>query len=219
MDHDSASDADLDGQEGLFNPEAGSDGASPDGQHGFSNSQQTSGDQSSPLAVRRIACNICRKRKLKCDGARPSCHSCSRLGHKCGYDDVRRKSGPKRGYVKELETRLKAVESLLKSEQKTTQTGQQSGSGPAPVSSGGGLGASIPAMLSFTNADNVAAISSSMGFPDIGAASQPSAQPRAQSGAQSKAQSKTAAASDFPWEMIGLGLEEPLPPQDMIDEL
>jgi hypothetical protein len=24
---------------------------------------------------------------------------------------------------------------------------------------------------------------------------------------------------DFPWEMIGLGLEEPLPPQDTIDEL
>lgn len=25
--------------------------------------------------------------------------------------------------------------------------------------------------------------------------------------------------SDFPWEMIGLGLEEPLPPQDVMDEL
>jgi hypothetical protein len=25
--------------------------------------------------------------------------------------------------------------------------------------------------------------------------------------------------ADFPWEMIGLGLEEPLPPQDVMDEL
>ena len=55
---------------------------------------------------KRIACIICRKRKLKCDGAKPSCGKCSRLGHKCAYDEVRRKSGPKRGYVKELEARL-----------------------------------------------------------------------------------------------------------------
>ena len=55
---------------------------------------------------KRIACIICRKRKLKCDGYKPSCGTCSRLGHKCAYDEVRRKSGPKRGYVKELEARL-----------------------------------------------------------------------------------------------------------------
>lgn len=40
------------------------------------------------------------------DGCRPSCGTCSRLGHNCAYDEVRRKSGPKRGYVKELEARL-----------------------------------------------------------------------------------------------------------------
>ena len=56
--------------------------------------------------LKRIACVICRKRKLKCDGSKPSCGTCSRLGHKCAYDEVRRKSGPKRGYVKELEARL-----------------------------------------------------------------------------------------------------------------
>ena len=37
---------------------------------------------------KRIACVICR------------------LGHNCAYDEVRRKSGPKRGYVKALEERL-----------------------------------------------------------------------------------------------------------------
>ena len=56
--------------------------------------------------LKRIACIICRKRKLKCDGNRPKCATCARLGHKCAYDEVRRKSGPKRGYVKELEARL-----------------------------------------------------------------------------------------------------------------
>lgn len=55
---------------------------------------------------KRLACMICRKRKLKCDGNKPSCSTCTRLGHSCAYDEVRRKSGPKRGYVKALEERL-----------------------------------------------------------------------------------------------------------------
>ena len=56
--------------------------------------------------AKRVACVICRKRKLKCDGTKPKCGTCARLGHSCAYDEVRRKSGPKRGYVKELEARL-----------------------------------------------------------------------------------------------------------------
>ena len=63
-------------------------------------------DQSELPKTKRIACVICRKRKLKCDGNRPKCATCARLGHNCAYDEVRRKSGPKRGYVKELEARL-----------------------------------------------------------------------------------------------------------------
>jgi hypothetical protein len=55
---------------------------------------------------KRIACVVCRRRKLRCDGKRPSCGTCSRLGHECSYDEVRKKSGPKRGYVKQLEARL-----------------------------------------------------------------------------------------------------------------
>lgn len=57
-------------------------------------------------SAKRIACVICRKRKLKCDGNKPSCSTCKRLNHDCAYDEVRRKSGPKRGYVKALEERL-----------------------------------------------------------------------------------------------------------------
>lgn len=29
----------------------------------------------------------------------------------------------------------------------------------------------------------------------------------------------TAGEGDFPWEMIGLGLDEPLPPQDVMNDL
>jgi hypothetical protein len=62
---------------------------------------------------KRIACVICRKRKLKCDGLKPSCSTCKRLGHDCAYDEVRRKSGPKRGYVKALEERLSKLFSQI----------------------------------------------------------------------------------------------------------
>lgn len=55
---------------------------------------------------KRMACVLCRKRKLKCDGAKPACATCVRLSHDCAYDEVRKKSGPKRGYVKALEARL-----------------------------------------------------------------------------------------------------------------
>jgi hypothetical protein len=63
-------------------------------------------DNTSVPKTKRLACMICRRRKLKCDGVRPSCSTCSRLGHSCAYDEVRKKSGPKRGYVKALEERL-----------------------------------------------------------------------------------------------------------------
>lgn len=64
------------------------------------------GEEHGQPRVKRIACIVCRKRKLKCNGEKPSCGTCSRLGHTCAYDEIRRKSGPKRGYVKELEARL-----------------------------------------------------------------------------------------------------------------
>lgn len=66
----------------------------------------TTKEASAASKPKRIACVVCRKRKLKCDGCKPSCATCARLGHPCAYDEVRRKSGPKRGYVKELEARL-----------------------------------------------------------------------------------------------------------------
>lgn len=69
----------------------------------------TGGDNGAPKA-KRIACIICRKRKLKCDGTKPSCATCTRLGHNCAYDEIRRKSGPKRGYVKALEERLSTLQ-------------------------------------------------------------------------------------------------------------
>lgn len=75
------------------------------------NSSQTPNGTDAPNDAakqpKRIACVLCRKRKLKCDGTRPACGTCKRLSHDCAYDEVRKKSGPKRGYVKLLEARLR----------------------------------------------------------------------------------------------------------------
>jgi hypothetical protein len=42
------------------------------------NTSSNTGDVPRP---KRIACVVCRKRKLRCDGTKPSCGTCSRLGH------------------------------------------------------------------------------------------------------------------------------------------
>ncbi|KAK7928584.1 hypothetical protein PG985_005582 [Apiospora marii] len=37
----------------------------------------------------QLACNLCRLKKTRCDGTRPSCHSCVRRSKKCVYNDKR----------------------------------------------------------------------------------------------------------------------------------
>jgi hypothetical protein len=70
-------------------------------------------DDSCNKNKRHIACLLCRRRKLRCDGARPKCSTCSRLNHRCEYTDVLRKAGPRRGYVRSLETRVTQLEAML----------------------------------------------------------------------------------------------------------
>ncbi|KAK5651768.1 hypothetical protein OQA88_11730 [Cercophora sp. LCS_1] len=175
---------------------------------------------------KRLACMICRKRKLKCDGIKPSCSTCSRLGHSCAYDEVRRKSGPKRGYVKALEERLKQVETLLKSQD-------------GPTTSPDGTKA-LPTTIDATTAQPpnqhaAAAANFTVTDPSIGIASS-----RDMDRWHFNGDSPSGGIDDFnfnstiplnipgsignvdsnfTWEMIGLGLEEPLPPQETIDEL
>src|SRR4051794_11805312 len=91
---------------------------SGDGNDGAGN---VSGGDSNVPKPKRIACIICRKRKLKCDGSKPSCSTCTRLGHSCAYDEVRRKSGPKRGYVKALEERLSEFYPIVYEPHKTNE--------------------------------------------------------------------------------------------------
>ena len=163
---------------------------------------------------RVLACGTCRKRKLKCDSKRPKCSTCARLGHTCEYDEVRKKSGPKRGYVKELEARLKQVETLLTGgndlsppqpaplEQQQQQQQQQQQRDFASIAAGRTI---FELPNSNGNSNTVPDISNAADMID------PSIDLAGQYG--------MGGIEDFSWDMISLGLEEPLPSQDTMDEL
>ena len=165
---------------------------------------------------KRIACVLCRKRKLKCDGNKPSCGTCTRLQHDCSYDEVRRKSGPKRGYVKALEARLAQVETLLNKNDDGPNNGAQKGNSP-------------PLAHAQTQAQSQsrsqAQVPVSDGMQDFGNMMS-QFQPATEFGNSDMMGAPGALRSDlngtgdeFPWEMIGLGLDEPLPTQEVVDEL
>ncbi|KAI1325259.1 fungal-specific transcription factor [Xylariaceae sp. FL0255] len=173
---------------------------------------------------KRLACMICRKRKLRCDGNKPSCSTCTRLGHTCAYDEVRKKSGPKRGYVKALEERLKQVEELLKTQEPNTSTSPET--------------AKAPAFEQIRNQPTVPT-NFNVANPPIPMASDrdmdsnrwrlngesPQGQGNNNNNLEDFGFTSNLAMNmgnmdpSFTWEMIGLGLEEPLPPQETIDEL
>ncbi|KAK9764911.1 hypothetical protein K7432_007187 [Basidiobolus ranarum] len=64
-----------------------------------------------PRATR--ACDICRKKKVKCDSLKPSCTNCTMFGYACTYLDKPKKRGPQASNPKTLEVRLKRIESAL----------------------------------------------------------------------------------------------------------
>ncbi|KAK9390863.1 fungal-specific transcription factor domain-containing protein [Lipomyces mesembrius] len=173
--------------------------------------------QNVPLA-KRIACVICRKRKLRCDGARPACGTCARLQHNCVYEETRRKSGPKRGYVKMLEERLAHVEGLLKPNGASPQVPSVRtpittiSSGPADLSY-------LPQSISTSPSQNPLT-----GAPQTPLSAQQSLLPN-EFGAINLGDDidlsamNTLGATENIFELIALGMDEPLPPQSMMNEL
>jgi hypothetical protein len=69
---------------------------------------------STPKRVKvTLACTICRKKKVKCDGIQPTCSRCQSIGICCQYSDPPKKRGPPKGYVEVIENRAHRIESLL----------------------------------------------------------------------------------------------------------
>ncbi|GAN04092.1 hypothetical protein MAM1_0054d03551 [Mucor ambiguus] len=60
-----------------------------------------------------LACTICRKKKVKCDGIQPTCSRCQSIGICCQYSDPPKKRGPPKGYVEVIENRAHRIESIL----------------------------------------------------------------------------------------------------------
>ncbi|KZT00948.1 uncharacterized protein LAESUDRAFT_731789 [Laetiporus sulphureus 93-53] len=70
------------------------------------------------LKKRRVqrACDVCRRKKIRCDGGQmPNnrCSNCVTYNYECSYIEAAKKRGPPKGYVESLETRLEKMEKLL----------------------------------------------------------------------------------------------------------
>ncbi|OAD02571.1 Zn(2)-C6 fungal-specific transcription factor [Mucor lusitanicus CBS 277.49] len=59
------------------------------------------------------ACDLCRKKKIKCDGAAPVCGNCQAFHLECSYKDTTKKRGPPKGYIEAIENRLHKLEAYL----------------------------------------------------------------------------------------------------------
>ncbi|EFW19132.1 hypothetical protein D8B26_007301 [Coccidioides posadasii str. Silveira] len=183
-------------------PSAGPDGSRDASSSGAPPNESASGHVPRP---KRIACMVCRRRKLRCDGRKPSCGNCARLGHDCTYNETRKKSGPKRGYVKQLEARLAQVETLLKGQDATDSSPNSTSARDIPFQ--GSLQSKIPELsVGSTSAAQGPAIPLSP-FVDLASNASGLVEPSLQIG------------GDASWEMIGLGLEESLPGPEIIDDL
>ncbi|KAF9193822.1 hypothetical protein BGZ51_002145 [Haplosporangium sp. Z 767] len=78
--------------------------------------QGTSSDAGVPTKRKRLtqACDPCRKKKIKCDGIKPSCANCAKSSINCTYLPSMKKRGPRQGYIELLEKRLDKMEQLLR---------------------------------------------------------------------------------------------------------
>lgn len=75
-------------------------------------------DDSNDAKRRRIAraCDMCRKKKIKCDGKLPLCSHCENSKTDCVFTQVEKKRAPPKGakYIEGLENRLSRMENLLR---------------------------------------------------------------------------------------------------------
>ena len=209
---------------------------------------------------RLTACLVCRKRKLKCDSARPKCASCARLGHawylilldkpayssSSGYEETRKKSGPKQGYVKKLEQKSQTLEQRLAQLEKLLATHQAQLQSASPASN---INAALPtppgisplafeSMSASASADRFA---SGVINPSIFSTNQPifpdltppdntnninlsafplfTNEPASTNHQTASSTSSNPLQSSWAWDLVSLGMEEELPPDEITNKL
>ncbi|UZJ51969.1 hypothetical protein CBS101457_001289 [Exobasidium rhododendri] len=63
------------------------------------------------------ACDVCRKKKIRCDGLQPekgACSNCATYGHDCTFADAVKRRAPPRSYVIALEARMEKAEEMIR---------------------------------------------------------------------------------------------------------
>ncbi|KAJ7833497.1 fungal-specific transcription factor domain-containing protein [Mycena leptocephala] len=81
----------------------------------MSNDEQDAEGQSKKRRIQR-ACDICRRKKIRCDGAQMPgnrCSNCIAYSFECSYVEAAKKRGPPKGYVESMEIRIEKIERLL----------------------------------------------------------------------------------------------------------
>nr|L7WMF9.1 RecName: Full=Notoamide biosynthesis cluster transcriptional coactivator notQ'; AltName: Full=Notoamide biosynthesis cluster protein Q' [Aspergillus versicolor]AGC83588.1 transcription factor [Aspergillus versicolor] len=63
-----------------------------------------------PESERKLACLVCRHRKVACDRGRPQCGLCRKNGFDCEYKTREHRPGLRAGYVSQLEKRVEDLE-------------------------------------------------------------------------------------------------------------
>ncbi|KAJ2726874.1 hypothetical protein GGI07_000202 [Coemansia sp. Benny D115] len=73
------------------------------------------GDDESLAKMPRLmrACDHCRRKKVKCNGIKPSCSHCTRMKLACHYSPLVRKKRVRRTIIDKLEERLESMEQML----------------------------------------------------------------------------------------------------------
>ncbi|KAL6912499.1 hypothetical protein FSST1_010259 [Fusarium sambucinum] len=69
-----------------------------------------------------LACNCCRRRKLRCSRETPICEHCRKTGQDCVYETKRAKSGMKAGAIENVHKRLDALERTIAKQQTTLES-------------------------------------------------------------------------------------------------
>ncbi|KAH8909389.1 hypothetical protein BR93DRAFT_975669 [Coniochaeta sp. PMI_546] len=87
-------------------------------------------DGGRPEPTAAIACNGCRKRKLRCSRELPTCQHCRRTAADCEYEAKKNKPGLKPGALEKVHRRLDNLERVVHKRQRETQ--ESRGTTPEP---------------------------------------------------------------------------------------